>query len=332
MKNLSNENPTQTNGIVKSTSINLKPVTGNMYDFITHTWNPIKGKCEHECGYCYMSKMVRNLREIRLDDKTMKTDLGSGNFIFVGSGTDIFANNVPSEWITTVLDYCDQFDNKYLFQSKNPERFIEFIQHPVLKKSVICTTIESNRDYAGCKAPSIEDRVYAIEVIKSGMDIDVYVTIEPIMDFDLKEMVDLIKRCEPVQVNIGADSKGCKLSEPTQKKLVELITELSKFTTVMEKKNLKRLMKSAESLEIEQAKKTISTSIAMKVQIMERTENGYTIKETSRKFGLVKENRPIKDSDVNGFLQIIREDKYKDSYPIIAVEAIDIIDNYNVVN
>ena len=70
-----------------------------------------------------------------------------GNFIFVGSSTDEWAANVPSEWIEQVLDYCDGFNNRYLFQSKNPARFLEYLDHPVMKKSVLCTTIETNRFY-----------------------------------------------------------------------------------------------------------------------------------------------------------------------------------------
>lgn len=27
-----------------------------MYDFVTHTWNTIKGECPHDCSYCYMKK------------------------------------------------------------------------------------------------------------------------------------------------------------------------------------------------------------------------------------------------------------------------------------
>lgn len=26
--------------------------TGNMYEWVSHTWNPIKGKCPHDCNYC----------------------------------------------------------------------------------------------------------------------------------------------------------------------------------------------------------------------------------------------------------------------------------------
>lgn len=48
----------------------------------------------------------------------LKIYLGEGNF-----STDEWAANVTSEWIEQVLDYCDGFDNRYLFQSKNPARF-----------------------------------------------------------------------------------------------------------------------------------------------------------------------------------------------------------------
>ena len=33
----------------------LNVAKGNMYGFITHTWNPIKGHCYHQCSYCYMN-------------------------------------------------------------------------------------------------------------------------------------------------------------------------------------------------------------------------------------------------------------------------------------
>jgi hypothetical protein len=71
---------------------------------------------------------------------------------------------------------------------------------------------------------------------------DKYVTIEPIMDFDLEPMVELIKSCSPIQVNIGADSGGNKLSEPSKGKVLDLIAELEKFTKIHNKKNLGRLL------------------------------------------------------------------------------------------
>ena len=69
------------------------------------------------------------------------------------------------------------------------------------------------------------------------------VTIEPIIDFDLNIIVDWIKRIKPKWVNIGADSKGHKLPEPSKEKIEALIKELKKFTEVRIKPNLNRLIK-----------------------------------------------------------------------------------------
>lgn len=44
------------------------------------------------------------------------------------------------------------------------------------------------------------------------------------------------------QVNIGADSGKNNLSEPSAEKVRALIDELSKFTKVVQKKNLRRLL------------------------------------------------------------------------------------------
>ncbi|MDF0564610.1 MULTISPECIES: hypothetical protein [Bacteroides] len=90
----------------------------------------------------------RLLPPLRLELKELKVNLGEGNFIFAGSSTDEWATNVLAEWIEQVLDYCDNFDNRYLFQSKNPARFLEYLDHPVMRKSVLCTTIEANRFYS----------------------------------------------------------------------------------------------------------------------------------------------------------------------------------------
>jgi hypothetical protein len=42
--------------------------------------------------------------------------------------------------------------------------------------------------------------------------------------------------------SVGADSKNCHLPEPSSEKVRDLITELSKFTKVIQKDNLKRLL------------------------------------------------------------------------------------------
>ncbi len=82
--------------------------------------------------------------------------------------------------------------------------------------------------------------------------------------------------------------------------------------------------------ELSFAKKETAVSKEMTVQVMEKTESGYTFKEEKRKFGLIKENRPIKKTDVNGFLQIIQNGKYDESQSIVTAEASELIGDYNI--
>lgn len=60
---------------------------------------------------------------------------------------------------------------------------------------------------------------------------------------DLETFLFWLMKIEPTQVNIGADSKHHNLLEPSKEKLLSLITELEKFTKVVQKSNLARLMK-----------------------------------------------------------------------------------------
>jgi DNA repair photolyase len=182
------------------------------------------------------------LNHVRFDETELKTDLGKDNFIFVGSSCDMWANDIPDKWIIDTLIHCNKFDNTYLFQTKNPAKLDSYIGLP--DNLVVCSTIETNRWYADImkKSPPTEFRANALEEL-NHFGINIYVTIEPILDFDLSEMVELISLSQAEQVNIGADSGNNKLPEPSKEKILELIAELKKFTTVKQKKNLNRLLK-----------------------------------------------------------------------------------------
>lgn len=217
----------------------LNESKGNMYDFVTHTWNTVKGKCPHDCSYCYMKRWGEQ-KAPRFDRKEMKADLGVGNFIFVGSSCDMWAKDIPASWISVTLDHCKRYDNSYLFQSKNPE--LPAMCAPLLPiKSILCTTIETNRVYSYImgNTPTPMQRADGLRMFPGQK----YVTIEPIIDFDLEPMVELIKICNPEQVNIGADSGNNGLPEPPIEKVLELVDRLKAFTTIAKKKNLDRLIK-----------------------------------------------------------------------------------------
>ena len=53
----------------------------------------------------------------------------------------------------------------------------------------------------------------------------------------------MIKSINPEWVNIGADSKGHKMPEPSKEKVLALIEQLKLFTDVKIKDNLKRIIR-----------------------------------------------------------------------------------------
>ena len=213
-----------------------------MYPWVTHTWNVVKGKCPHDCSYCYMHRWG-NQKPVRFDDKELLSDLGQKNTIFIGSSCDLFANDIPHEWIAKTIARCLDFDNTYLFQSKNPERFSDYFNH-LYTDTKFCTTIETNRVYHKFRGntPGAKDRAYFLR----EWPFERYITIEPIMDFDLDEMIEIIKMCEPKQVNIGADSGHNNLPEPPASKIRQLISALSEFTIIDQKRNLTRILNQVE--------------------------------------------------------------------------------------
>jgi hypothetical protein len=211
----------------------LNKQKGNMYPWVDHTYNVIKGLCPHDCSYCYMK--IFHLPPLHIDQKELRVDLGQGNFIFVGSSCDMWAEVIPGLWIELVLEKCRAHFNRYLFQSKNPGRFQHYLAVCPLH-SIFGTTIESNRSEDGL-APLPYFRYKAMREMPGHK----MVSIEPIMDFDLYTMIKWIKEIAPDFVSIGADSKGHHLAEPPPDKVDRLIEELSKLTVVKTKNNLKRL-------------------------------------------------------------------------------------------
>ncbi len=216
----------------------MRKSTGNMYEFVTHTWNPVSGKCSHDCSYCYMKKWGE-LAPIHINESKMKANLGEGNFIFVCSGCDLFARDIPDRYIELVADRAKIFDNRYLWHTKNPQRFFNW-KESFREGDVLCVTMETNiydRRYMN-NAPKIMDRFsYLCEYSGEKM-----ITIEPIMDFDVRDFASIIIDARPIQVNIGADSGKNNLPEPSAEKIEQLIRAIEPFTKVHLKKNLRRLM------------------------------------------------------------------------------------------
>jgi DNA repair photolyase len=212
-----------------------------MYEWIDATFNPIKG-CSHACCYCYLKDLEARYQynvSPRFVEEELRTNLGKDKVIFVGSASDMWGEWMDSLNIEKVLEHCRRFDNEYVFQSKNPARFLEFIER-FPKKSMLGATIETDRYLERIsEAPDISNRVRAMKRIKCQK----FISIEPILRFDLERLVRMIFQIRPSFVTIGADSKNHNLLEPNGEQVRQLLKRLGKFTEVRPKTNLRRLLK-----------------------------------------------------------------------------------------
>lgn len=220
----------------------LNKQKGQMYEWVTHTHTHIGGRCPHRCEYCSIQTMQKRFPELPysgdlfLKEKEFSVNYGTGKTIFVENCNDLFAAEVPDEWIERVIEHCKAYPyNGYVFQTKNPARIRDFLHIKSLVPTIGCT-IETNRENNLSNAPPRAERA-------DGMKwTPMFLTIEPIMDFDVLPFVQMIKGIDPLFVNIGADSKGQGLPEPPIGKVAQLIDLLAEYDIeIREKHNLERL-------------------------------------------------------------------------------------------
>ena len=225
--------------------MSLKKSKGNMYDWVTHMHSHLGGECPHRCKYCYVQRnrfgvSPRYKGVLRFFINELEVDYGEGKTIFIEHMNDMFAENMNEYDIQRILSHCRKYQkNHYVFQTKNPERAYKFITlFPI--HYMIGTTIESDIEYKNIsEAPKPIDRYKGLRVFPSKT----FVTIEPILDFNVDILAYWLKVIQPEFVNIGADSKRCGLPEPSKEKLQQLINTLNKNHIVIKKKtNLKRLL------------------------------------------------------------------------------------------
>ena len=225
----------------------LKESKGNMYDWVTHVHTHLGGECPHRCVYCYVGKnrfgrAPRYTGELRMITRELGLNYGTGKVIFIEHMNDMFAEGMKESWIRSILSHCNGHDNEYVFQTKNPARAY---QHKEFfpKKAIIGTTLESDIDYPKISiTPAPVSRIIGIERLKK-YGYKTFITIEPIMDFNIDVLFKWIVEAHPDFVNIGADSKRCGLPEPSKDKVLDLVKRLQDAGVIIRKKvNLERLM------------------------------------------------------------------------------------------
>jgi len=214
--------------------------------------------CKHDCVYCrpsFQRQMMRQKKRClkcynyephahleRLLKRPPKT-VGDEFIFFPSSGDPAFASLFE---LDTALQYARRYKNtKFLIQSKNPSCFIN-IAFP--DNVILATTIETNqRDFdTPSKYKSYSEISKALSPYARFVDMLIVqhkhkmVTIEPILDFDLRIMIRWIKLINPEIVYVGYDNHNCKLPEPSLLKTKKLISELRVLGIEVRIKTLRR--------------------------------------------------------------------------------------------
>lgn len=212
-----------------------------MYDN-TATWNPFKG-CRFNCEYCKPSfqrqskrwgknncdecyNFVPHKHPERLDTSSIPSE----DIIFVCGSGDISFTTV--DYIRKIIDVIKEHnercpDKTYYFQTKRPSVFNLFVDE-LPDNAVILTTIETNRKELSeevSDAPSVVQRYMRFKDVDYDRKV---LTIEPIMDFDLKPLINYILSIDLENVWIGYNSRPSEieLTEPSERKVKKLLEEL----------------------------------------------------------------------------------------------------------
>ena len=199
--------------------------------------DPVIG-CLHGCSYCWAKRFalerLSNTEKYKdgFKPKLAENELSKrfrNRCIFVSDMGDLFGKWVPKKWILKVIEATDNSPSSdFLFLTKNPSRYKEFV-HLCKKNIVLGATIETNRPNEFSKAPPVADRAKAMIDLKYDRK---FISMEPVLDFDLDIFADWIEEIAPIQVSVGYDNWNNCLPEPSLSKTVKLIKRLEEFTSV----------------------------------------------------------------------------------------------------
>ena len=225
---------------------------GKMFTYASktmRTWSPFSG-CSHECLYCWAKRIV----ETRLKDSPKYKECGfkpafhpnemnkkfsPNTFCFISSMGDIaFATNDELRQIINKIKENPR--TNFLFCTKDPTVYLPMDN---LENVYFGTTLETNRDITKLysKAPLTSERYRIMEYLNVT---NKFVSIEPVMDFDLDIFSQWILNINPKIVEIGCDGYHNNLPEPSSDKIKALIKNMEvSGIEVICKDGLSRLLK-----------------------------------------------------------------------------------------
>ena len=226
-----------------------------MFPFITMTWNPFTGPCPYECTYCWAKNLINRYKwpkyitaEPGIDEKQINKTFKPTDFVFVQDMSD--ASTAHFEAVSRVMLRIETNpDTKFLFLVKNPSCYLEWIKSDETrppKNTILGATIETNDSALinqFSKAPPPNNRLHDLyELTKLGFK--TFVSIEPVMNFDLEQFYRSLYLLDPWAVAIGYDNYHNNLPEPPLSKVRVLIAKLEMEGIKVYKKTLRESLAS----------------------------------------------------------------------------------------
>jgi protein gp37 len=206
------------------------------------TWSPFKG-CRFDCTYCVPSFQRQAKRQKHRCDLCYSYEPheheerlrvgaipSSAKIVFVAANGDLaFAEPAFIERIIDVIREKNERrpELTYFLQSKRPACFARHCRQ-LPSNVVLLTTLETNRDVgyrriSKAPLPSVRHRQFlALDHSRK------VITIEPLLDFDLKPFVSMMADASPEYVWLGLNSRPRELNlpEPSSRKIQTLVSRL----------------------------------------------------------------------------------------------------------
>ena len=208
--------------------------------------NPIGGHC-YDCEYCYihgkkgMKIRFKHIRDkysgdFKLYPKILEKlrNIRSEKPIFVCDCIDCMHEDNSKENILDLFWHIknSRYNITVILLTKNPSRFNELIEY-IPDNVILGVTIESNIDYPDIsKAPLQSERIKQLLILRENLDKrkmknKIFISIEPIMNFDLIPFLRAIFNIGATfGVAIGYDNHHNKLCEPSLRKTMALRNNL----------------------------------------------------------------------------------------------------------